>query len=134
MHTVTAETLLDEAAWAQRLAHHLLRDDAAAKDLLQDTWVVALRAPPGADGPVRPWLRRVLGNLARNRARDEGRLGARHQAAADLHQPGSGRHALNPDAELVFGDFELRAGSEPGSRGGDSSPSFDLSSSRPATR
>ena len=61
--------LLAHAAWLRRLARSLVGDGAAADDLVQETWVAALRRPPAEDRPVRPWLRRVLENAARFRWR-----------------------------------------------------------------
>src|SRR5690606_23864875 len=46
----------------RRLARALTADDATADDLVQDTWVAALRNPPGEDRPVRPWLSTVMRN------------------------------------------------------------------------
>jgi len=82
------ETLLEHATWLRRLALHLAHDASAADELVQDTWVAALRRPPSADRPVRPWLRRVIGNVARFRWRGEQHRAAREQAY----------HALADDA------------------------------------
>ncbi len=79
--TVTAEDLLAEAGWAQRLARCLVQEDADADDLLQETWIAATGA--GLErGTLRPWLRKVLKNRAYNRSRDERRRRDGHQAAA----------------------------------------------------
>lgn len=72
------ETLLEHATWLRALAAGLVRDAAAADDLVQDTWVAALRRPPSTDRPVRPWLARVIRNAARFRWRSE-----RHRAARE---------------------------------------------------
>ena len=74
--------LLAEAGWVDRLARGLVRDDAAARDLVQETWLAALRAPPVADGRLRPWLARVLLNFARQRKRGEVRRASREALAA----------------------------------------------------
>lgn len=74
--------LLAEASWVHRLARGLVRDDAAARDLVQETWLAALSAPPAADGRLRPWLARVLLNFARQRRRGETRRLARETLAA----------------------------------------------------
>jgi RNA polymerase sigma factor (sigma-70 family) len=64
----------------RRLARALTADEAAAADLVQDTWVAALRHPPDEDRPVRPWLSTVLrnrhGSLLRSRSREQARLEA----------------------------------------------------------
>src|SRR6185503_8317505 len=67
MHTTpTLEGLLDEAGWLRTLAASLASDAAQAEDLVQDTWLAALRREP-RPGEARPWLGRVVRNLARNR-------------------------------------------------------------------
>ena len=79
--SVTAEDLLANASWARRLARNLLSDGDAADNLVQDTWMAALRAQPDRERPLRPWLARVLRNRAVNRDRDESRLRSRHDQA-----------------------------------------------------
>src|SRR2546421_12875536 len=66
--TFTAEDLLAHAGWLHRLAARLV-SSAEADDVVQDTWVAAMRSPPSRDRPARPWLAPVMRNLARNRAR-----------------------------------------------------------------
>lgn len=68
---VPLEALLAESVWLRRLATSLVRDPAAAEDLVQETWLAALKNPPAADRPLRPWLRTVLENFVRMRARAE---------------------------------------------------------------
>jgi RNA polymerase sigma factor (sigma-70 family) len=72
--------LLAHSAWVRRLAWTLVRDDALADDLAQETWLVALRHPPTDGLPARPWLSQVMRNLVRMRARGERRRAAREQA------------------------------------------------------
>jgi RNA polymerase sigma-70 factor (ECF subfamily) len=69
----TPEDLLAHAAWVRRLARALVGDAATADDVVQDTWLTVLRHPPAADRPVRPWLARVVANVASNRRRSERR-------------------------------------------------------------
>jgi len=71
--TIGIEDLLNEAGWLRRLAASLVGDGAQADDLVQDTWVAALRHPPRADGEKRPWLARVARNLAGNARRERAR-------------------------------------------------------------
>src|SRR4051794_38389847 len=65
---VRADPLLGHAAWLQRLASRLVAAHAA-EDVVQDTWLAALRRPPDAGRPARPWLAAVLRNFVRMRAR-----------------------------------------------------------------
>jgi RNA polymerase sigma-70 factor (ECF subfamily) len=79
------EELLAHAGWLRSLARSLIADPAAADDLVQDTWVAALRRPPLADRSPRPWLARVAHNLARNARRAAGARGAHEQRAEREH-------------------------------------------------
>lgn len=83
MASVDPSELLAHAAWLGQLARTLVRDDA--DDLVQETWVAALRRPPDTDaGSVRPWLRTVLTNVARLRWRSNAHRSAREQVAVTL--------------------------------------------------
>jgi RNA polymerase sigma factor (sigma-70 family) len=81
---VTVDDLLANAAWTRRLALNLMSDRDQADDLVQETWIAALRAQPDQSQSLRPWLARVLRNRAANRSRDAARREARHDRAADL--------------------------------------------------
>jgi RNA polymerase sigma factor (sigma-70 family) len=100
--TITYEDLLSHAAWLKRLAARLVESSAAAEDLVQDTFVAALRSPPEGDRSPRPWLAQVLRNLVRNRARGAGRLAARVRRLAS-----SSETAL-PSAEELLTQHEAR--------------------------
>jgi RNA polymerase sigma-70 factor (ECF subfamily) len=88
MQTQPVSTTLDELAaesgWLRRLARSLVKDPAAADDLVQDAYVLAAEQPPGGDRPLRPWLVRVLVNLTRTRRRSAARRSAREHAVAAL--------------------------------------------------
>ena len=75
--THSLETILAESAWVRSLARSLTRTEADAEDLMQDAWTAAIRRPPDADRPVRPWLASVLRNLARSKQRSAARGRAR---------------------------------------------------------
>ena len=76
------DELLQQAAWARRLARSLVADDALAEDVAQDVWLAASRRPPRATQPLRPWLRTVIRNLVFNLTRERRRRDAR-EAVAD---------------------------------------------------
>src|SRR5690606_4370555 len=67
--------------WLTRLARALV-GDAAAGDVVQDTYEVALARPPKHDGPIRPWLGGVARNIARMATRSRVRREQREQAIA----------------------------------------------------
>lgn len=73
------ERLLTHAAWLRALARSLVADGALADDLAQETWLAAVRRPPGADDP-RGWLARTVRNALRKEVRDRSRRTAREQA------------------------------------------------------
>lgn len=98
----TVEQLLEHAGWARRLARGLV-GEADADDLVQETWLAALRHQPGADRPLRAWLQRVLLTRGVNRRRDEQRQGARHEAAARLN-----REDLAASPEELVGRMEVQ--------------------------
>jgi len=76
----TGEELARHARWVRRMAGALLRDEAAAEDLVQDTWLAALTRAP-ASGRLRPWLRQVARNFARQHHRGKARRAAREAVA-----------------------------------------------------
>ncbi|MDF1838443.1 MAG: sigma-70 family RNA polymerase sigma factor, partial [Planctomycetota bacterium] len=81
-NALTQESLLEHAVWLRRLASELVRDPGAAEDLVQDTWLAALRAKPDPARPLRPWLARVMRNGATQRLRRAaGRLAKESEAA-----------------------------------------------------
>jgi RNA polymerase sigma-70 factor, ECF subfamily len=56
-----------------RFLRRMLRDEAAAEDLTQDTFLRALAGPYQANGNERAWIFQVARNLARDRSRAHGR-------------------------------------------------------------
>ncbi len=83
---IDPERLLAQTAWVRRLARSLARDEASADDLVQETFVAALRRPPSGaqDEPrLRAWFGFVLRNMALRRARGEARREERERRSAD---------------------------------------------------
>jgi RNA polymerase sigma-70 factor (ECF subfamily) len=74
--------LLAQSDWLHALARRLVGDPGAADDLVQETWVAALRNPPDVTRPARPWLAGVLRKLVLLRRRSEGRRARRDEAVA----------------------------------------------------
>lgn len=83
--TTTLEELLTETGWMRRLAVRLAGDSHLADDIVQDTWIAAMRRPPEEGESARPWLAKVLRNALRMRVRTDGRRASREQAALILH-------------------------------------------------
>ena len=112
---VSDELIASETAALRRLARALLRDAAAADDLVQDTWLAAIRRPPATDRPIRPWLARVLRNTAASTLRSADRAKRREAAAAGpaTTEPftalDTARQLLEEIAELPDDDRQLLA-------------------------
>jgi len=75
------EAIVRELDGLRTLARALVRGDADADDLVQDTAVAALEHPPALDRPVRPWLAVVLRNRRKMDRRGEERRRQRELAA-----------------------------------------------------
>ncbi len=93
--TSSLSELLSHSDWLRVLARKLVADEATAEDLVQETWLAAMKNPPAMDRPARPWLAGVLRNLAKLRHRTETRRSKR-QGVAALEQ-----EELPSAAELV---------------------------------
>ncbi len=63
------DELAAHAHWVRRLAQSLVHDETTAEDLVQDTWVAALRRPPDDRRALKSWLARVVRTLAWKRQR-----------------------------------------------------------------
>jgi len=68
-----AESLAEQAKFVRRLARRLVRDDARADDLAQETLVAALEHSRRGERPSRAWLAGVVRNLWRSGHRRESR-------------------------------------------------------------
>jgi RNA polymerase sigma factor (sigma-70 family) len=97
----SADELLGQAAWARQLALHLVREPAAADDLVQDTWEVVASRPRPADVPLGAWITGVMRNLARFTARGQARRVRRELAAVD-------RDAVESGPDEVLARFETQ--------------------------
>ena len=94
------EMLLRHAGFLRRLARDLVGDPAAAEDAVQEVWLRALEKPPRHGANVRGWLRVVLTNLVRSKARGESRREARERDRA-VDQAGE-LLATNPSDEATL--------------------------------
>jgi RNA polymerase sigma-70 factor (ECF subfamily) len=76
------EALLAHAGWIRSLARSLVADASRADDLVQRTFVAALEHPPGPSTPLRRWLGAVARNFARQDRRADARRAARELSSA----------------------------------------------------
>jgi DNA-directed RNA polymerase specialized sigma24 family protein len=88
------ELLLEQVTWIRELAKHLVADESARDDLVQETCMRALERPPRDASRIRHWLASVMRNLVRQNARGDGRRELREERSA-------AREALEPTAGLV---------------------------------
>ncbi len=79
---VDIEALLRHREFVRRLARRLVRDEARADDVVQETYVAALRNPPRHAGALRAWLATVVRKLAWTQTRGESRRAARERSSA----------------------------------------------------
>ncbi len=85
---VTFDELVRHQRWLLRLARRLVADEAGAEDLVQETWLAALKAPPRERGAIRGWLRRVLVRQAGHEyRRDAARREREHATGARTASP-----------------------------------------------
>lgn len=77
--------LIPHDAWMRRLARSLVQDPNQADDLVQRTWLEAVRNPPPR--PSRNWLGRVLRNQARRSFRETVIRGD-HESQVLAREPG----------------------------------------------
>ena len=76
------DVLLEHVGFLRALARSLLRSEADADDVVQQTLLTALERPPGRPGNLRAWLAKVMRNLALLTHRRRQRSARREQAAA----------------------------------------------------
>ena len=79
---ISSESLLQHEPFVTAVVRGLLSDEARVQDVLQETWLTALRRPPRAAVSLRAWLARVAGNLARDSRRSESRRRVRERVAS----------------------------------------------------
>ncbi len=72
------DALLQHSRWVRALAQSLARDPGLAEDIVQETWVSALRRGPKDDRSLRGWLATILRRHLRQVRRGEARRGRRH--------------------------------------------------------
>ena len=67
------DVLLRHAGFLRSLARDLVGDAASSEDAVQEVWLRALQNPPRHDSNLRGWLRVLLLNLVRSKARTDSR-------------------------------------------------------------
>jgi RNA polymerase sigma-70 factor (ECF subfamily) len=85
--TLSAEQLLQDAAWLRGLARTLAHDRDDADDLVQESWIAAWQRQPDASRPMRAWLTKVVRDLAGMKRRSEQRRAVREAITDDARAP-----------------------------------------------
>lgn len=80
---IAVENLLQHAGWLRSLAGRLV-GESGADDLVQETYLAAIRSPPDEDRPAKPWLARVARNAAKMTFRADSRREQRESVMADF--------------------------------------------------
>ena len=93
------EALLAQQDFVRALVRSLLRGGDGEDDVVQTTWLRALRRPPGDPAKGRPWLARIARNLVRDRARENRRRQQRERLAARSEPLPSAMDVLQREAE-----------------------------------
>jgi RNA polymerase sigma factor (sigma-70 family) len=92
--SVPVQALLEHHDFVRRLARSLVRDDASAEDLAQETWLAALESPPREVQSLRGWLATVMRSRAANERRTLVRRVAREAEVARNAGDESEAHVL----------------------------------------
>jgi len=79
------EELLEHRDFLRSLAQSLVGESHAADDLVQQTWLAALRKPPRHDSSLRGWLAQIVRSLAASRFLSERQRCDREEQS---HEPG----------------------------------------------
>ena len=100
---IRPEDLLAHAGWLRQLALGLVRGSADPEDLVQATYLAALRSPPDGDQPIRRWLAQVLRNVWKMRVRSTTRRAFRETEFAAVEYA---EGAISPEA--LLGRFQTQ--------------------------
>ena len=100
---IRPEDLLAHAGWLRQLALGLVRGSADPEDLVQATYLAALRSPPDTDQPIRRWLAQVLRNVWKMRVRSTTRRAFRETEFAAVEYA---EGAISPEA--LLGRFQTQ--------------------------
>lgn len=92
--------LLCHDGWLRGLVRGLVADADSCDEVVQKTWLAALRKPPADRRNLRGWLSRVARNAALRERRSEARRRRHERAAAE--------RSSAPDGERIELDLELR--------------------------
>ncbi len=97
---VSIDELLAHSGWVRALARSLVRDAAAADDLVQQTWMRVLETPAELRSSSPGWLATVVRNIARDGFRRDSRRAARERTAGRAEAvPAAGELVARAEAQ-----------------------------------
>ncbi len=111
MSQPSIDALLQHSRWVRTLAESLTRDPGLAEDIVQETWVSALRRGPEDDRSLRGWLATLLRRHLRQVRRGEERRALREERhARELSQPSASELVERAESQrdLAQAVLELR--------------------------
>jgi RNA polymerase sigma-70 factor (ECF subfamily) len=111
MSQPSIDVLLQHSRWVRTLAESLTRDPGLAEDIVQETWVSALRRGPEDDRSPRGWLATLLRRHLRQVRRGEERRALREERhARELSQPSASELVERAESQrdLAQAVLELR--------------------------
>ncbi|MFT7486001.1 MAG: RNA polymerase sigma-70 factor (ECF subfamily) [Candidatus Paceibacteria bacterium] len=107
-HSEQAQRLFADTQWLQRVARQMVNNPTAADDLVQDTWLAALRYRGKAILNRRAWLRSLLSNLLVSQRRGEtARLAREAEVARTEALPSSADLCERAEMQRVMGEALL---------------------------
>lgn len=114
-HLPGPEDLRAHTVWLRRLARQIVGSPALADDVAQEAWTAAVAHPPARAEAWRSWLRTVLYNCVRGRARADCSRDRRESTAAELAETSlpSSEELLVRNEALAFVAEEVRRLREP---------------------
>ncbi len=106
---IDTDALLTHAAFLRRLARNLIKDTDTVEEVVQQTCIKAMEAPPSQPGVLRSWLGKVVINAAKRQHRDQERRRRReHRVARAEAQPSTAEiveqaSVIRSVADAVYG-------------------------------
>ena len=97
---IPPEDLFRHADFLRALARSLVRDEALADDLTQDTWIAAIESPPADPLRIRSWLAQVARRFASRSLRGSRRREARERTVARAEATSGDHAAVGHDETL----------------------------------
>ncbi len=92
-----AEALMRHDAWLRPFVRSILGDGQQVDDVLQETWMTALRRPPAEAGALRTWLTQVARRFALRQQRSDRRRRS--------HEAGAAQTEALPSTEETVQEF-----------------------------